>query len=41
MIDQTKIRGGCQSARKVVDHNSKSDLPLVPKLALNEALWVS
>ena len=23
------IKGGCQSGRKVVTHNSKSDLPLV------------
>ena len=29
-INQTKIRGGCQSVRKVVTHNSKSDLPLQP-----------
>ena len=28
-IIQTKIKGGCQSGRKVVNHNSKSDLPLV------------
>ena len=28
-INQTKIKGGCQSGRKVVTHNSKSDLPLV------------
>ena len=28
-INQTKIKGGCQSRRKVVTHNSKSDLPLV------------
>ena len=27
-IDWTKIKGGCQSGRKVVTHNSKSDLPL-------------
>ena len=27
-INQTKIKGGCQSGRKVVMHNSKSDLPL-------------
>ena len=27
-INQTKIKGGCQSGRKVVPHNSKSDLPL-------------
>ena len=28
-INQTKIKGGCQSGRKVVTHHSKSDLPLV------------
>ena len=28
-INQTKIKGGCESGRKVVTHNSKSDLPLV------------
>ena len=28
-INQTKIKGGCQSRSKVVTHNSKSDLPLV------------
>ena len=28
-INQTKIKGGCQLGRKVVAHNSKSDLPLV------------
>ena len=27
-IIRTKIKGGCQSGRKVVAHNSKSDLPL-------------
>ena len=27
-INQTKIKGGCQWERKVVTHNSKSDLPL-------------
>ena len=27
-INQTKIKGGCQSGREVVTHNSKSDLPL-------------
>ena len=26
---QTKIKGGCQSRRKVVPYDSKSDLPLV------------
>ena len=28
-INRTKIKGSCQSGRKVVPHNSKSDLPLV------------
>ena len=28
-INLTKIKGGCQSGRKVVAHNFKSDLPLV------------
>ena len=27
-INQTKIKGSCQSGRKVVTHNSKSDLSL-------------
>ena len=27
-INQTKIKGGCQSGRKVITHDSKSDLPL-------------
>ena len=27
-INRTKIKGGCQSGRKVVTHNSKIDLPL-------------
>ena len=27
-INPTKIKGGCLSGRKVVTHNSKSDLPL-------------
>ena len=27
-ISQTKIKGDCQSRRKVVAHNDKSDLPL-------------
>ena len=30
-INQAKIKGSCQSGRKVVTHNSKSDLPLFPK----------
>ena len=34
-INWTKIKGGCQLGRKVVTHNSKSDLPLViNKLAI-------
>ena len=28
-INRTKIKGMCQSGRKVVTYNSKSDLPLV------------
>ena len=28
--NRTKIKGGCQSGRKVVPHNAKSDLPLDP-----------
>ena len=28
-INRTKIKGGCKSGRKVVTHNSKSDLPLL------------
>ena len=27
-MNRTKIKGGCQSGRKVVTHNSKSDVPL-------------
>ena len=27
-INRTKIKGGCQSGRKVVTHDSKSNLPL-------------
>ena len=26
-VNQTKIKGGCQSGKKVVPHDSKSDLP--------------
>ena len=29
-VNQTKIKGGCQSGRKEVTHNSMSDLPLKP-----------
>ena len=28
-INLTKIKGSCQSRRKVVTHDTKSDLPLV------------
>ena len=34
-INWTKIRGSCQSGRKVVPHNSKSDLPLTVQCFLN------
>ena len=27
-MNQTKIKGGCQLGTKMVNHNSKSDLPL-------------
>ena len=37
-INQTKIKGGCQSGRKVVTHNSKSDLPLALRLSLS-SFW--
>ena len=30
-VNQTKIKGGCQSGRKVVPHDSKRDLPLAHK----------
>ena len=33
-INQTKIKVGCQSGRKVVTRNSKTDLPLVVSLIL-------
>ena len=31
-INRTKVKGGCQSGRKVTTHDSKSDLPLINKL---------
>ena len=34
-INRTKIKGGCQLGRKVVTHNSMSDLPLVCRYVLN------
>ena len=30
-INRTMVKGGCQSGRKVVPHDSKSDLPLKAK----------
>ena len=30
--NRAKIKGGCQSGRKVVSHNSKRDLPLATLL---------
>ena len=36
-MNQTKIKGGCQSGRKVATHNSESDLPLVGFLRLRNA----
>ena len=33
-VNQTKIKVGCQSGRKVVTHNSKSDLPPGSKLGM-------
>ena len=33
-INWIKIKGGCQSGRKVVSHNSKNDLPLNPRQIL-------
>ena len=42
-VNQTKIKGGCKSGRKVVTKDSKSDLPLnygksVPKIRNNNYL---
>ena len=38
-INRTKIKGGCQSVRKAVTHNSKSDLrPLVAHVGNNQIL---
>ena len=37
-MNRTKIKGDCQSGRKVVTHNSELDLPLVDskrKIAIN------
>ena len=32
-VNQTKIQGGCQWGKKVVPHDSKSDLHLVEKIS--------
>ena len=37
-INWIKIKGGCQSGRKMVTHNSKSDLPLSAPRAANPTL---
>ena len=39
--NRTKIKGGCQSGRKVVPHNSKSDLPLVERRELSQKTVLS
>ena len=39
-INQTMIKGGFQLGRKVVNHNSKSDFPLVQKQDLTFKLNV-
>ena len=33
-VNRTKIKGGCQSERKVVTHDSKRDLPLDQSLII-------
>ena len=39
-INQTKIKGGCQSGRKVVPHDSKSNLLLAEtKFVSKKKLW--
>ena len=37
-INRKKIKGGCQSGRKVVNYNYKSDLP--PDLILKLLKWL-
>ena len=37
--NRTNIKGSCQSGRKVVTHNSKSDLPLEYSAPMN-VFWV-
>ena len=40
-IHRTKIKGGCQSGRKVVPHDSKTDLPLSKYLRQHGVCYVS
>ena len=37
-VNQIKIKGVCQSERKVVTHNSKSDLPLAYEVTQLDSL---
>ena len=39
-INQTKIMGACQSGRKLVTHDSMSDLPLAPTI-VNQQCFAS
>ena len=40
-LNQTKIKGGCQSGRNGLPHDSKNDLPLVSKLIFHcDLVWV-
>ena len=38
-VNQTKIKDGCQSERKVVTHDSKSDLPLVYVIRMQSSFF--
>ena len=37
-ISQLKVKGGCQLGRKVVHHDSKSDLPLILKFLVYRSM---
>ena len=39
-VNQTKIKGGCQSVRKVLPHDFKSDLPLRGGLTHHSLLFL-
>ena len=39
--NRRKIKGGCQSGRKVVTHNSKNDLPLGTQIELFAKSFIS